>query len=249
MSHYLLGMRVDSTSYSDAVRSIIDWVKEGGVRSVFAANTHMVMESYDSDSFRQVVNSADLVTPDGMPLVWWLRYRGEKAQQRVYGPELMLQVCQAASLEGIAIGLFGSTPEVIDSLKKKLIDRIPGLKINFMQSPPFKKLSAQDEAKLQEKILASNMGILFIALGCPKQEQWIYDHKSNFPIVMVAVGAAFNFHAGAVRQAPRWMQRSGLEWFYRLIQEPGRLWKRYLITIPRFVFLVLLEAMGIIHAH
>lgn len=247
MTYYLLGMRLNSTSYEAAARQIIAWAKDSQSRTVCAADMHMVMESYDHESVRVAVNSADLITSDGMPLVWWLRLKGVRNQQRVYGPSLMLHICQAAAGEGIPVGLFGSTPAVLAELEQRLKKRFPGLNITFVHSPPFRPLTAEEDAELVRQIQAAGVRILFVGLGCPKQERWTADHRGQIPAVMVAVGAAFQFHAGEVPQAPLWMQRCGLEWFHRLLQEPGRLWKRYLINIPRFLVLVSAEAMGILH--
>jgi N-acetylglucosaminyldiphosphoundecaprenol N-acetyl-beta-D-mannosaminyltransferase len=248
MKHQILGMRVDATSYAEAVEKTMVCAHGNEAFSIFAANTHMVMEAYDDPAFRQVINAADLVTPDGMPLVWWLRSHGEKGQPRVYGPDLMLHICESAAMQGVGVGFFGSTPEILESLREKLVGKYPGLKIDFSHSPPFSEISQKDDLNLKRAILASEVKILFVSLGCPKQEKWIAGHQASLPIVMVAVGAAFPLHAGTIQQAPGWMQRGGLEWLFRLTREPGRLWKRYLVTIPRFLFLVFLESLGIIHA-
>jgi N-acetylglucosaminyldiphosphoundecaprenol N-acetyl-beta-D-mannosaminyltransferase len=248
MTHFILGMRVDATSYSDLIQKTKIWVEENQARSIYAANTHMVMEAYDDRAFRRIVDSADLVTPDGMPLVWWLRSRGVRGQPRVYGPDVMLHLCDFAAKSGVPVGLFGSTPEVLESLKIRLLEKFPGLKFGFTKCPPFGKVLGQDDWEVNKEIISSGIRILFVSLGCPKQEKWIAAHRKNLPVVMVAVGAAFPLHAGTFKQAPAWMQQAGLEWLYRLTREPGRLWRRYLITIPRFLLLVALEAIGIIHA-
>ncbi len=247
MSHLILGVKLDETSYAQATHQVITWAKSCENRAVFAANTHLVMEAYDSRQFRQVVNSADLVTSDGMPLVWWLRAKGVKDQNRVYGPDLMLHICQAAASEGIPIGLYGSTPQVITALGERLKQLYPGLQINFSYSPPFRPMTMEEDNSLVHQIHDAGIRILFVGLGCPKQELWIAEHKGKLKSVLVAVGAAFQFHARLVNQAPAWMQKLSLEWLYRLIQEPERLWRRYLSVVPRFSFLVLLEMLGMIH--
>lgn len=247
MSHFLLGMKLDTTSYEEATNKIIVWAKAGECRTICAANSHLVTEAYDTRAVRTAVNSADLVTPDGMPLVWWLRARGVKNQTRVYGPELMLHVCQSAAREKIPIGLLGSTQEVITALVEQLSLRFPGLQISFIHSPPFRPMTSDEDIALVQQMHEAGARILFVGLGCPKQELWIAAHKDRLPAVMLAVGAAFQFHAGLVRQAPQWMQNCGLEWIFRLSQEPRRLWKRYCLVVPRFCWLVLMEALGIIH--
>jgi N-acetylglucosaminyldiphosphoundecaprenol N-acetyl-beta-D-mannosaminyltransferase len=247
VSYYLLGMKLDPTSYEEATKKIIAWAKAGESRTTCAASAHMVMESYDSRSVRDAVNATDLVVSDGMPLVWWLRAKGVKNQQRVYGPELMLHVCRSAARERIPIGIFGSTQEVITTLVERLLVRFPELQINFVKSPPFRPMNSEEDDAIIQQIHDSGIKILFVGLGCPKQELWIAEHKGRVQAVMLAVGAAFQFHAGVVRQAPHWMQNNGLEWLFRITQEPRRLWKRYFVVVPRFVSLVLLESFGLIH--
>jgi len=241
-------MKLDSTSYEEATQKIIAWAKGGESRTVCAASAHMVMEAHDSSSVLAAVNGTDMVVSDGMPLVWWLRAKGVKNQPRVYGPELMLHICQSAARERIPIGLYGSTQEVVTALTERLLVKFPGLKINFVKSPPFRSMSAEEDDIDTQQIVDSGLKILFVGLGCPKQELWIAEHKGRVQAVMFAVGAAFQFHAGLVTQAPHWMQNIGLEWLFRTIQEPRRLWKRYIVVVPRFASLVLFEALGLIHS-
>lgn len=233
----LLGTSISTTSYSLAVEQIINWVNDRESRSVYAANVHMVMEAYDHPDFQEIVNSADLVTPDGMPLVWCLRAKGVKDQQRVYGPTLMLEVLKMAEKEGIKVGFIGSTPDVLEKLTQNLIEKFPQLRIAFSHPLPFHDPSITEDREICARIEGAGVQILFVALGCPKQERWIAAHNGKVPAVMAGVGAAFAFHAGTVKQAPPWMQKLGLEWLYRLSREPGRLWKRYLWNNPRFVVL------------
>jgi len=205
----------------------------------------MVMEAYDDPKFLQVVNESDLVTPDGMPLVWMMRLLGKKDQERVYGPELTLRVLKAAVEEGIPVGFYGSSPEVLENLVSNVKRRYTGLRVVYAYSPPYRELSAQEEEEVVRSIRESRAKILFVGLGCPKQERWMANHKGKIDAVMVGVGAAFDFHAGHVRQAPPWMQRMGLEWLFRLIMEPGRLWKRYVKHNPRFLALAALQLIGL----
>ena len=157
---------------------------------------------------------------------------------RSYGPDLTLHVCEAAAREGIPVGLYGGTPEALAGLQEAYRSRFPQLRVVYAYSPPFRSLtSAEDEAVARE-IRESGARIVLVGLGCPKQELWVAEHRGRVPAVMLAVGAAFDFHSGRVRQAPRWMQRAGLEWLYRLFREPRRLWKRYFKHNPRFVWLV-----------
>ena len=197
-------------------------------------------------AFREVVNRADLVTPDGMPLVWMMRLKGLHNQQRVYGPTLMLHVLEAAAREKIPVGFYGGTPEVIELLVEQMQSRFAGLNVAFAVSPPFREMSRQEDLEVVEQINSSGARILFVGLGCPKQEIWMAEHKGKVNAVMLGVGAAFDFHAGVKRQAPAWMQRAGLEWLFRLFTEPRRLWKRYLYHNPRFLVLAIYDLLGLL---
>ena len=235
---YILGMRVDATSYADAIRKIIEWARQGESRYVCVANVHMVMEAHADAEFRKVVNGADLVTPDGMPLVWLLRRVGFNKQQRVYGPTLTLSLCESIEKEKIPVGFYGSSTEALEKLVSNLKDHFPGLKIDYLYSPPFRQLTETEDCRIIDDINASGARVLFVGLGCPKQEGWMADHRGHIHAVTVGVGAAFDFHAGKVKQAPSWLQNIGMEWLFRLLMEPRRLWKRYLVTNSKFIWLL-----------
>ncbi len=238
-------MRVDATSLEDATNRALAWSKAGESRYVCVANVHMVMEAYDAPDFRRIVNTANLVTPDGMPLVWMLRRLGFPEQERVAGPDLTLRICEAASQEGVPVGFYGGTPEVLESLVTNLKRKYPTLKIAYAYSPPFRPLTPEEDTQVVEEINSSGTRILFVGLGCPKQERWMAAHKGRVQAVMIGVGAAFDFHAGRLPQAPAWMQRAGLEWLFRLLTEPRRLWRRYARHNPRFVILALMQLLGL----
>jgi len=235
--HDILGMRVDATSYEDAVHRALDWARRMKSRYICAANVHMVMEAYDSRDFLRAVNCADLVTPDGMPLVWGLRLLGVRRQERVCGPHLTLHLLDRAAQEGIPVGFYGGGPEVLDKLVRVARGRFPGIRIAYAYSPPFRPMTREEDATVVEEINASGVRILFVALGCPKQEQWMHHHKDRLQAVQIGVGAAFDFIAGTKRQAPSWMMHIGLEWLFRLMTEPRRLAGRYVRHNPRFLFL------------
>lgn len=237
-------MRVDATSYADATGRVLAWARAGESRYVCVATVHMVMEAYDDPSFRRVVNDGDLVTPDGMPLVWMLRALGVRGQERVYGPDLTLHVCRAAALGSVPVGFYGGHPDALDSLLRNLRTRFPQLQVAYAFSPPFRPLTQEEDARVVEEINSSGARILFVGLGCPKQERWMAAHRGRVRSVMLGVGAAFDFHAGRVRQAPRWMQSAGLEWLFRLAMEPRRLWRRYAKHNPRFAVLALAQLLG-----
>ena len=233
---FVLGMRVDATSYDDAAERVLRWAHERRGRFVSVANVHMTMEAHEDPSFRSLVNRADLVTPDGMPLVWALRRLGARHASRVYGPTLTLHVCERAAAQGVPVGFHGGRPEGLQPLVANLQRRFPGLQVAYAESPPFTEPTPDDDARTVERILASGARILFVGLGCPKQERWMAAHRDRLPLVQLGVGAAFDFHAGLVRQAPPALQRLGLEWAFRLAMEPRRLARRYLRHNPRFVW-------------
>jgi N-acetylglucosaminyldiphosphoundecaprenol N-acetyl-beta-D-mannosaminyltransferase len=243
MTPSILGMRVDATSYEEAARQVVEWALASESRTVCAANVHMVMEAWDSPEFRRAVNGADLVTPDGMPLAWMMRLKGQRGQTRVYGPTLMLRVLDLSERENIPVGFYGSSPKVLETLVARMQAQRPALNVAFVHSPPFRAMSQQEDEEIVRQINASGARILFVALGCPAQEKWMAAQRGKVQAVMLGVGAAFDFHAGTKPQAPPWMQRLGLEWLFRLFQEPGRLWKRYLYHNPRFVILALRELL------
>jgi N-acetylglucosaminyldiphosphoundecaprenol N-acetyl-beta-D-mannosaminyltransferase len=225
---------VDKTSYDAATQRILGWAESGESRYVCCANVHVVMEAQDSKRFAEVLEGASLITPDGMPLVWFTRALG-LAQERVYGPDLMLHVCQAAARADLPVGLFGSSERTLDELARRLGMRFPELRIVYRHAPPFRPLTPAEDARVVMDCAASGVRVLFVALGCPKQELWMAEHVGRIHAVMIGVGAAFAFHAGEVEQAPPWMQARGLEWLFRLSREPRRLAGRYLRHNPRFV--------------
>lgn len=246
MSIPILSVRVNTTSYAATSELVIGWARSFESRFVCIANVHMLMEVFDSPIYKQVINSADLVTPDGVPLVWLLRMKGQKDQQRVYGPTLMLHLLEAAAREHVPVGFYGSSPQVLESLIKRMQARYERLNVAFSYSPPFRAMNPEEDAESINQINQSGARILFVGLGCPNQEIWMAEHRGKVNPVMLGVGAAFDFLAGLKPQAPAWMQKIGLEWFYRLLSEPRRLWKRYLYHNPRFVVLAIADLFGLI---
>lgn len=243
---FIVGTRVNSTTYSDATEAVVDWSHRRDSRYVCIANVHMLMEASDSNEFKRLVNAADLIVPDGMPLVWILRVKGKRSQQRVYGPTLMLYVMEFAARDGIPVGFYGGKPEVLESLTKRMQARYSKLSVVFSVSPPFHVMSPEEDASIVEQINESGARILFVGLGCPKQELWMAEHRGRVKAVMLGVGAAFDFHAGVKPQAPEWIQKIGLEWLFRFFHEPRRLWKRYLYHNPRFIVLALADIFGLL---
>ncbi|WAM33648.1 WecB/TagA/CpsF family glycosyltransferase [Caldicellulosiruptor morganii] len=239
-TYYINNMKLHSISKNELLEIVSKWAEKRESRVICFANVHMNIESYKNNQFQQLLNNyADVVCPDGMPLVWWLRKNGEVYQERVYGPEMMLEICELAEKKQYNIGLYGSDSDTLHSLISKLKMKFPALNIVYSFAPPFRELTKEEEKNIVKNINESKVQILFVALGCPKQEKWIIKNKGRINAVMLGVGAAFSFHAGKVKQAPQWLQRLGFEWLYRLIQEPRRLWRRYLYTNFKFICLML----------
>jgi N-acetylglucosaminyldiphosphoundecaprenol N-acetyl-beta-D-mannosaminyltransferase len=235
-SRRILRTRVDATSYRHATGQVLDWAAAGESRYVCVATVNNLIEGCDDPGYNALMEAADLVTPDGMPLVWGLRLLGVPDASRVYGPDLTPLVCEEAARRGVPVGFYGGQDDVLDDLEASLTRRYPGLRIAYRWSPPFRPLTATEEAKVGDDLARSGTRVLFVGLGTPKQERWMAAHK-GLPMVMLGVGAAFDFLSGRKRQAPPVLQRLGLEWLYRLVHEPRRLWRRYLYRNPRFVAL------------
>jgi N-acetylglucosaminyldiphosphoundecaprenol N-acetyl-beta-D-mannosaminyltransferase len=242
----VIDINVNETSYLEATAQIRSWAMAGESRAVYATSVHGTMEAHDAPEFRTILNRADLITPDGMPLVWMMRLKGIRDQQRTYGPILMLHILEMAAREKIPVGFYGGEPYVLELLTTRLKTMYPGLQIGYAFSPPFRSLANDEAGQIRQAITASGVRILFVGLGCPRQEKWIDAQRTFIPAVMVGVGAAFDFHAGVKRQAPAWMQKIGLEWLFRLLTEPRRLWRRYLLHNPRFVLLAFADLLGLL---
>jgi N-acetylglucosaminyldiphosphoundecaprenol N-acetyl-beta-D-mannosaminyltransferase len=249
----ILGVGVSATRYAQVADICNEWVKErrngarGPAHFVTFTDVNGIVTAFFEKRFRDTLNASDITTPDGMPVVWAMRSFGVAAQTRVYGPDMMLALCERAVTEGQKIFLYGARPETLEALSARLTQKFPGLAICGMISPPFRALTAEEDAEYVKRILDSGADIVFVGLGTPKQEQWMLSHRDSLPgLVFMGVGAAFDFHAGRIEQAPKWMQRSGLEWFFRLTREPGRLWKRYLIVTTMFPPLWVLQKLRIL---
>ncbi len=241
---FIIGAKVHRTSYDHTSGLVLEWAVQRSSRYVCVATVFNVMQAYDSASFRRATNEADLVTPDGMPLVWGLKLLGCPDATRVYGPDLTPIVLRMASENNLPVGLYGGSPAVLERLQEVIANRFPTLQVVFALSPPFRPLTPDEDEEIVASINRSGARILFIGLGTPKQDYWMAEHRGRVQAVMLGVGAAFDFLAGAKPQAPRWMMRAGLEWLFRLATEPRRLWKRYLRDNPRFVVLFTLQLLG-----
>lgn len=231
----VLGVQVDILDWDAAITRLLAWGRTRESRYVTICNAHVVVTASRDDAYRQVIDFADMATPDGAPVAWMLRRISFAGQPRISGPDLMWTLCELCAGEGLPIFFYGSTEETLFALNKRLREAFPSLRVAGMESPPFRKLSAEEDAASVKRINASGAGIVFVGLGCPKQERWMAEHRGKVNAVMIGVGAAFDFHAGTVKRAPKWMQDAGLEWLHRLASEPRRLWKRYLVTNTLFL--------------
>jgi N-acetylglucosaminyldiphosphoundecaprenol N-acetyl-beta-D-mannosaminyltransferase len=242
----VLGVGVSAINLAEGTRLILEAVRENRKGYIAVTGVHGVSEAQSDGEFRRILNSAFLNTPDGMPMCWVGRLQGFKGMDRVYGPDLMLELCSASTDGGVRHFFFGGAPGVAESLRASLQSRFPGLCVCGTYTPPFRPLNAKEEADLVSHLEQMRPDIFWVGLSTPKQERFMAAYLSKLPVkIMIGVGAAFDMHSGRVRQAPYWMQRSGLEWFFRLTQEPGRLWKRYLINNPLFVARMLVQFTGL----
>lgn len=239
----VLGIPIDAVTWESAIARIGQWSAAKASRYVCITNVHSVVTGTQDPRFGQVLHDADMVTPDGAPVAWMLRRLGIMGQQRINGPDLMWRYCERAAASGESIFLYGSTDDTLAKLQTVLRQRMPTLKIAGAISPPFRKLSAEEDEADAATINASGAGTVWVSLGCPKQELWMAEHRGRINAVMIGVGAAFDYHAGTIQRAPLWMQRAGLEWFHRLCSEPRRLWRRYLGTNSVFIVGALRQLM------
>lgn len=244
----VLGVRIDAVNYEAALNKIITAAHQHKKLSVSALAVHGVMTGVLDETHRYRLNRLDLVCPDGQPVRWALNLLyNTKLPDRVCGPVLMLQVCERAAQEGLPVYFYGSRPEVLDLLKKNLCQRFPKLIIAGSQASKFRQVSVQEKQEIIDEIHQSGAALTFVGLGCPRQEVWVYEYSEQLRMPTLAVGAAFDFHAGKLSQAPEILQKWGLEWFYRLMQEPTRLWKRYVFLNPLYVSLFTLQFLKIVY--
>lgn len=242
--HVMLGMRVDYAPVETFLEKFVAQAQTGQPGYMCVSNVHQCILTYDDSAFRDVVNGADFVMPDSVILERARAWRfGVDAQPIQRGADLMLDICALAEAKNLPVALIGGRDDtVLHQLKERLHADFPNLNVAYAFSPPFSGMSAEEDAQMVRDIVDSGAKIVLVGLGCPKQERWMAEHKDRLPAMQAGVGAAFDFNAGLVKPSPEWVHRSGLEWLYRLLSEPRRLWKRYLSTSPRFVFLVLAEA-------
>lgn len=242
----VLGVGVGALNMDLALERVREALADRRKGYVCVTGVHGVMEAQDSETFRGILNRAFLCTPDGMPTVWMGRMQGFAAMRRVYGPDLMLAVCEMTVATGGRHFFYGGAEGVAEELRERLEEQFPGIRIVGSYTPPFRPLNEDEEKELVERVARAKPDIIWVGLSTPKQERFMSEWLDRLDTtLMFGVGAAFDFHTGRVRQAPPWMRRSGLEWFFRLCCEPRRLWRRYLRNNPRFVLRAGLQTLGL----
>lgn len=232
----VLDTHIDATTWEHALSCIIEWGWQRQSRYVTLCNVHSVVTASQDSVFQKVLAEADLALPDGAPVAWVLRHSGHPDQQRINGPDLTWRYLASAEKLGQSVFFFGSSEGTLKKLKQHLSESFPQLKVVGMVSPPFRELTPSEDQDYIAQINQSGAHIVFVGLGCPKQEIWMAQHRGKINAVMLGVGAAFDYHAGTIQRAPAWMQKTGLEWFHRLCSEPRRLAKRYAFTNTVFVY-------------
>ncbi len=242
----VLGVGVSALNLDLAVSTISRALEQKRKGYICVTGVHGVSEAQAEPAFRDILNASFLNTPDGMPMVWMGRWQGFRDMGRVYGPDLMLRLCELSAGRGFTHFFYGGAPGVAEELKGRLEARFPGVRVVGTCSPPFRPLTVEEEAQLAERVSRLKPDLFWVGLSTPKQERFMAAHWQTLEATLfVGVGAAFDFHTGRVRQAPRWMQRSGLEWLFRLGCEPRRLWKRYLKNNPLFLFRAFCQLTGL----
>jgi exopolysaccharide biosynthesis WecB/TagA/CpsF family protein len=240
----LFGIGISVTDYTEACASIMDAARARRSYAVSALATHGLTEAARDGEFGELVNSIELVTPDGQPVRWAMNIlHGTALSERVYGPDLVAAVCATAAAEGMSVYVFGSTAETCSAVAEELPRRYPGLRISGVQPDRFRDATADEDAADVQRIRASGADIVLVGRGCPRQERWVAQHRGLIPVPMLAVGAAFDYIAGNITRPPRWMQRAGLEWLFRLVQEPRRLFRRYLVHNSLFCLMLAREML------
>lgn len=240
----LLSVGVDAIDMTAAIARVLDGVRSRVRGYVCVTGVHGIMEAQNDPALRAILNGSYMTTPDGMPTVWVGRAQGLPIS-RVYGPDLMLEVCRAGVGSGVRHFFYGGAEGVAELLRERLVARIPGLTVAGTYTPPFRPLNEREEHDLAQMLEASRPDIVWVGLSTPKQERFMARYHQRLDCaLMIGVGAAFDMHSGRTSQAPKWMQRCGLEWLYRLVTEPRRLWKRYLVNNPAFIFRIAQQSLN-----
>ena len=243
----VLGVRVHMLQMPETLRTLEGWIRErAGCRYIVATGMHGIMEARRNPDFKDILNSADLFVPDGISLIWTARARGMRARKRVCGSDLMWEFFKLAELKGYRNFFYGDTEDTLERLTVRLKENFPNLQIAGVHSPPFRAATGEEDAQDVRMINESGADVVWVGLGLPKQERWMFKQRNELNVpVLVGVGAAFKFLSGDVRRAPAWVGDHGMEWLWRLVQEPRRVWRRVLFDAPRFAGHVILESSGL----
>lgn len=233
---HVLDTQIDAITWEDVLARIVSWGAQRQSRYVTLCNVHSVVTASQSPAFNKVLSQADLTLPDGAPVAWALRREGFPEQQRINGPDLTWRYLAVAEKIGHSVFFYGSTDATLAKLLERIKAQFPKLRVAGAVSPPYRDLTEQEDQAYVDQINSSGANVLFVGLGCPKQEAWMASHRGRITAVMLGVGAAFDYHAGTVQRAPKWVQKIGMEWMHRLISEPRRLAKRYLVTNSVFIY-------------
>ncbi len=244
-SFAVLGVHFAAIQIPEVIRKAEEWIGSAPqTRYITVSNVHSVIESHHNTQFRKALIECDMNVPDGMPIVWMGRSQGYKLPRRVYGPDLFIELCRATQKNPYRHFFYGGTLATLEMLIENLTRAFPTIQVAGHYSPPFRQQTEEDDRRAIEIINAAEADILWVGLGCPKQELWMHAHRNKLRVpVMIGIGQAFNIYAGKVRQAPRWMRDHGMEWLFRLVQEPRRLWRRYLIYNVEFMVRLLLASI------
>jgi N-acetylglucosaminyldiphosphoundecaprenol N-acetyl-beta-D-mannosaminyltransferase len=238
----VLGVGVSAINMSEALSLFQSWLGNGGKGYVCVTGVHGVMEAQNDPEFRRILNKSLLTTPDGMPTVWVGKLQGFQSMGRVFGPDLMREVCRLSVENGYSHFFYGGRPGIAEKLKAAMTQRFPGLRVAGTYTPPFGSLSCEEEAHLLSLVAKSKPDIFWVGLSTPKQERFMAEYNEKIQTkIMVGVGAAFDLHTGSIKDAPDWVKSSGLQWMHRLVQDPRRLWKRYLLNNPKFLWKISLQ--------
>lgn len=233
----ILGVQVSAVDIEQVCTVVEGWIRNRERRYVCVTGVHGIMESQRDEELRRIHNDSGLTVPDGMPTVWAGRYAGATQIDRVYGPEMMLAICKRSSSQGWRSFFYGGAPGTAELLEEKMLKRFPGMQSAGTYTPPFRPLTPKEDEEVTATIGASGADLVWVGLSTPKQERWMSEHVTRLksPCILFGVGAAFDVNAGLRSDAPRWVKRLGLQWLHRLIQEPRRLWRRYLVNNPAFI--------------
>ena len=237
----ILKTNINVTNMSDTIKYIGEHLDDLRGKYICVSNVHTTVMSYENEEYRKIQNSAAMALPDGAPLSSYSRRKGYKQAQRVTGPDLMLELFAISKEKGYRHYFYGATEETLQSMREVLARDYPGIEIAGMYAPPFRALTPQEDAQIVAKINESRPDFIWIGLGAPKQEEWMYQHMGQLQGVLIGVGAGFDYLAGYIKRAPRWMQRMSLEWLYRLLQDPKRLWRRYFTSNVKFICLTRMD--------